>query len=155
MGLADFRSNPISHIVSFHFISFQVAHYLVRLEPFSSLAIALQGGRFDHPDRLFLDVAATWDGVTSDMADVKELVSGGFTAPLKELISWASEAPLSSLPSPLSPLPSPLSSLLSPLFSLLSPCFSLCHIPSLLIRSEDAGKAGRGKLASTHSLTAV
>ena len=69
-------------ILSFHFIPSQVAHYLVRLEPFSSLAIALQGGRFDHPDRLFLDVAATWDGVTSDMSDVKELVSESVDVPI-------------------------------------------------------------------------
>ncbi|CAI5475939.1 unnamed protein product [Closterium sp. Yama58-4] len=58
-----------------------VAHYLLRVEPYTSLALALQGGQFDHPDRLFLDVAATWRGVTSDMSDVKELVRHG-----KELI---------------------------------------------------------------------
>jgi len=53
----------------------QVAHYLVRLEPFTRLALSLQDGRFDHPDRLFLDVGATWQGCMEDMADVKELVS--------------------------------------------------------------------------------
>lgn len=53
----------------------QVAHYLVRVEPFTRLAMSLQDGRFDHPDRLFLDVAATWQGCMEDMADVKELVS--------------------------------------------------------------------------------
>ncbi|CAI6006421.1 unnamed protein product [Closterium sp. NIES-64] len=52
----------------------QASHYLVRLEPFTSLAASLQGGKLDHPDRLFRDVASTWRGVTTDMADVKELV---------------------------------------------------------------------------------
>ncbi|CAI7751887.1 unnamed protein product, partial [Closterium sp. NIES-54] len=61
-----------------------VAHYLLRVEPYTSLALALQGGQFDHPDRLFLDVAATWRGVTSDMSDVKELVSD-----VKELVRAA------------------------------------------------------------------
>ncbi|CAI5949092.1 unnamed protein product [Closterium sp. NIES-65] len=47
----------------------------------------LQGGQFDHPDRLFLDVAATWRGVTSDMSDVKELVRH-----VKELVRHVKEA---------------------------------------------------------------
>ncbi|CAI5523906.1 unnamed protein product [Closterium sp. Naga37s-1] len=58
-----------------------VAHYLLRVEPYTSLALALQGGQFDHPDRLFLDVAATWRGVTSDMSDVKELIPEWFCVP--------------------------------------------------------------------------
>ncbi|CAI5460339.1 unnamed protein product [Closterium sp. Yama58-4] len=58
-----------------------VAHYLLRVEPYTSLALALQGGQFDHPDRLFLDVAATWRGVTSDMSDVKELIPEWFCLP--------------------------------------------------------------------------
>ena len=37
-----------------------VLHYLVRLEPFASEHIRLQGGRFDVPDRLFDSVADTW-----------------------------------------------------------------------------------------------
>ncbi|CAI5927610.1 unnamed protein product, partial [Closterium sp. NIES-65] len=64
----------------------QVAHYLLRVEPYTSLALALQGGQFDHPDRLFLDVAATWRGVTSDMSDVKELVRH-----VKELVRHVKE----------------------------------------------------------------
>lgn len=49
-------------------------HYLVRLEPFTTLAIQLQGGKFDHADRMFSDIGATWNGVLEDMSDVKELV---------------------------------------------------------------------------------
>ena len=49
-------------------------YYLVRVEPFTTLAIQLQGGKFDHADRMFFDISATWNGVLEDMSDVKELV---------------------------------------------------------------------------------
>lgn len=49
-------------------------YYLVRLEPFTTLSIQLQGGKFDHADRMFADIAATWEGVLEEMSDVKELV---------------------------------------------------------------------------------
>ena len=51
-----------------------VLFYLLRLEPFTSLAHQLQGGKFDHADRLFNDVPTCWKGVTSDVSDVKELI---------------------------------------------------------------------------------
>lgn len=44
------------------------------MEPFTTLSIQLQGGKFDHADRMFYDVGATWNGVLEDMSDVKELV---------------------------------------------------------------------------------
>ncbi|CAM9566448.1 unnamed protein product, partial [Ectocarpus sp. 13 AM-2016] len=52
-----------------------VLHYLVRQEPFTTLHINLQGGRFDCPDRLFADLGQSWKGCTdeSTMSDVKEL----------------------------------------------------------------------------------
>jgi hypothetical protein len=49
-------------------------YYLVRVEPFTTLAIQLQGGKFDHADRMFSDISGTWNGVLEDMSDVKELV---------------------------------------------------------------------------------
>lgn len=49
-------------------------YYLTRVEPFTTLSIQLQGGKFDHADRMFSDIAATWNGVFEDMSDVKELV---------------------------------------------------------------------------------
>jgi hypothetical protein len=36
-----------------------VLHYLIRQEPFTTMAIELQSGRFDCPDRLFYDIAGT------------------------------------------------------------------------------------------------
>ena len=35
-----------------------VSSYLVRVEPFASHFIKLQGGKFDHPDRMFLRLAS-------------------------------------------------------------------------------------------------
>eukprot|EP00850_Spirogloea_muscicola_P008241 SM000043S15869 [mRNA] locus=s43:763446:778532:+ [translate_table: standard] len=58
-----------------------VLYYLVRIEPYTSLAIHLQGGSLDHADRLFSDVSATWDSVLTDMSDVKELVPECFYLP--------------------------------------------------------------------------
>ncbi|PPD78207.1 hypothetical protein GOBAR_DD24853 [Gossypium barbadense] len=59
----------------------KVLYYLVRVEPFTTLSIQLQGGKFDHADRMFSDVGATWNGVLEDMSDVKELVPELFYLP--------------------------------------------------------------------------
>ncbi|CAM6069706.1 unnamed protein product [Sphagnum tenellum] len=58
-----------------------VLYYLVRIEPYSTLAIQLQGGRFDHADRMFFDIASTWNGVCEDMSNVKELIPELFYMP--------------------------------------------------------------------------
>jgi len=49
-------------------------YHLVRVEPFTTLAIKLQGGKFDHSDLMFSNISATWNGVLKGMSDVKELV---------------------------------------------------------------------------------
>ena len=58
-----------------------VLHYMIRQEPFSTLAVNLQGGRFDCPDRIFFDIRRTWAGVTTSMSDVKELIPEMFCCP--------------------------------------------------------------------------
>jgi hypothetical protein len=50
-----------------------VLFYLIRMEPFTAMNRNLQGGRFDHADRLFFNVAATWDNCLHSSSDVKEL----------------------------------------------------------------------------------
>ena len=50
-----------------------VLYYLIRLEPFTSLAILLQGGKFDHADRMFDSIAQTWQGCMKSTSDVKEV----------------------------------------------------------------------------------
>ena len=39
-----------------------------------SVHVGVQGGRFDHADRLFHDIAATWENCLQSSSDVKELV---------------------------------------------------------------------------------
>ena len=58
-----------------------VLFYLLRLQPWTSLALEQQGGRFDVPDRLFFSIPEVWRGVNSSMSDVKELTPEWFTTP--------------------------------------------------------------------------
>ncbi|XP_012083537.1 BEACH domain-containing protein C2 isoform X2 [Jatropha curcas] len=72
---------PKFHYGSHYSSAGTVLYYLVRVEPFTTLSIQLQGGKFDHADRMFSDVTATWNGVLEDMSDVKELVPELFYLP--------------------------------------------------------------------------
>eukprot|EP00966_Prymnesium_polylepis_P237668 5496910-Prymnesium_polylepis.1 len=51
-----------------------VLFFLLRVEPFTTQALALQDGRFDHADRLFHSVAEAWDHLVEagNTSDVKE-----------------------------------------------------------------------------------
>ncbi|XP_071717887.1 BEACH domain-containing protein C2-like [Rutidosis leptorrhynchoides] len=72
---------PKFHYGSHYSSAGTVLYYLMRVEPFTTLSIQLQGGKFDHADRMFLDIPATWNGVLEDMSDVKELVPELFYLP--------------------------------------------------------------------------
>nr|XP_043621960.1 BEACH domain-containing protein C2-like [Erigeron canadensis] len=72
---------PKFHYGSHYSSAGTVLYYLMRVEPFTSLSIQLQGGKFDHADRMFSDISATWNGVLEDMSDVKELVPELFYLP--------------------------------------------------------------------------
>jgi len=50
-----------------------VIGFLIRMEPFTSLHIALQGGQFDYPDRIFNSIEQTWASVIGLDADFREL----------------------------------------------------------------------------------
>jgi WD40 repeat protein len=58
-----------------------VLHFLLRQEPFTSMAVELQSGRFDCPDRLFFDMAGCWHSCMHSTSDVKELIPEMFTCP--------------------------------------------------------------------------
>ncbi|TYZ58964.1 hypothetical protein PybrP1_001824 [[Pythium] brassicae (nom. inval.)] len=64
-----------------------VLYYLMRVEPFSTHLLHLQGGKFDHADRLFSSVRGAWNsaaGVESAQngtQDVKELIPEFFYLP--------------------------------------------------------------------------
>ena len=54
--------------------SASILFYLVRMEPFTTLGINLQGGRFDHADRLFHSIPEAWTNCLTNPTDVKELI---------------------------------------------------------------------------------
>ncbi|XP_045552936.1 neurobeachin-like protein 2 isoform X4 [Salmo salar] len=58
-----------------------VMHYMIRMEPFTTLHIQLQDGRFDCADRQFHSVAAAWQARMESPADVKELIPEFFYFP--------------------------------------------------------------------------
>eukprot|EP00727_Mastigamoeba_balamuthi_P005964 m51a1_g1988 hypothetical protein (3641) ;mRNA; r:1170322-1185145 len=59
-----------------------VAHFLLRLEPFSTFHVEFQSGRFDIADRLFFTLEGTWQlASSSPLGDVKELIPELFCLP--------------------------------------------------------------------------
>ncbi|XP_045479576.1 neurobeachin isoform X4 [Harmonia axyridis] len=51
-----------------------VFNWLIRLEPFTTMFLALQGGKFDYPNRLFSSISLSWKNCQRDTSDVKELI---------------------------------------------------------------------------------
>ena len=72
----DDNQNPPFHYGTHYSTSAHVLHFLVRVQPFTSMHIALQSGRFDQPDRLFHDIGESWKATAGNenMTEVKELV---------------------------------------------------------------------------------
>eukprot|EP00475_Leptophrys_vorax_P005709 TRINITY_DN13447_c0_g1_i1.p1 TRINITY_DN13447_c0_g1~~TRINITY_DN13447_c0_g1_i1.p1 ORF type:complete len:630 (+),score=120.28 TRINITY_DN13447_c0_g1_i1:217-2106(+) len=58
-----------------------VLFYLLRLEPYTTQALILQGNKFDFADRLFDSLPLTWYGCLTNPADVKELIPEFFYFP--------------------------------------------------------------------------
>uniref|UniRef100_A0A1B0D3F4 BEACH domain-containing protein n=1 Tax=Phlebotomus papatasi TaxID=29031 RepID=A0A1B0D3F4_PHLPP len=58
-----------------------VLNWLLRVEPFTTMFLALQGGKFDHPDRLFSSVSLSWKNCQRDTSDVKELIPEWYFLP--------------------------------------------------------------------------
>jgi hypothetical protein len=58
-----------------------VLGYQIRDEPFASLHIVLQSGRFDHSDRLFNSIPDAWSSVTGRSRDYRELIPEFFSTP--------------------------------------------------------------------------
>uniref|UniRef100_A0A8C7DZ62 LPS responsive beige-like anchor protein n=1 Tax=Naja naja TaxID=35670 RepID=A0A8C7DZ62_NAJNA len=48
--------------------------WLLRIEPFTTFFLNLQGGKFDHADRAFSSVSRAWRNCQRDTSDIKELV---------------------------------------------------------------------------------
>uniref|UniRef100_A0A6B2EDM8 Putative lysosomal trafficking regulator lyst n=1 Tax=Phlebotomus kandelakii TaxID=1109342 RepID=A0A6B2EDM8_9DIPT len=78
--------DPSGVIPKFHYgthysNSAGVLHYLLRLEPFTTLHVDLQSGRFDVADRQFHSIAQTWRQLMDSPNDVKELIPEFFYMP--------------------------------------------------------------------------
>ncbi|KAF7991664.1 hypothetical protein HCN44_010465 [Aphidius gifuensis] len=58
-----------------------VLNWLIRVEPMTTMFLALQGGKFDHPNRLFSSIALSWKNCQRDTSDVKELIPEFFFLP--------------------------------------------------------------------------
>lgn len=59
-----------------------VASYLMRLQPFSAAFFLIQGGTWDHADRMFYSIKGAWDSASvKNMADVRELTPEFFFLP--------------------------------------------------------------------------
>ncbi|XP_043931342.1 neurobeachin-like protein 1 [Protopterus annectens] len=58
-----------------------VMHYMIRVEPFTTLHIQLQSNRFDCADRQFHSIPATWQSLIDNPSDVKELIPEFFYFP--------------------------------------------------------------------------
>ena len=65
---------PKFHYGSHYSNSGIVLYYLIRMEPFTSHFLKLQGGKWDHADRMFDSVERTWENVMTNTSDVKELI---------------------------------------------------------------------------------
>lgn len=66
---------PPFHYGTHYSCAAYVLYYLMRLEPFSRLALALQGGRFDVADRLFHNIGSSWKSASEEnLQDVRELI---------------------------------------------------------------------------------
>eukprot|EP00180_Rhodochaete_pulchella_P002287 Plantae.Rhodophyta-Rhodochaete_pulchella.ctg346.p1 GENE.Plantae.Rhodophyta-Rhodochaete_pulchella.ctg346~~Plantae.Rhodophyta-Rhodochaete_pulchella.ctg346.p1 ORF type:complete len:1806 (-),score=204.04 Plantae.Rhodophyta-Rhodochaete_pulchella.ctg346:877-5754(-) len=78
---SDPRGVPPFHFGSHYSSAGTVLHFLVRMEPFSSLFIQLQGGHFDYADRMFRSVKGAWISATTSTQNVNELTPEFFYNP--------------------------------------------------------------------------
>ncbi|KAK5112769.1 hypothetical protein LTR62_003867 [Meristemomyces frigidus] len=66
--------DPPFHYGTHYSSAMIVASYLIRLQPFVQSYLLLQGGSFDHADRLFDSIGRAWMSASRDnMTDVREL----------------------------------------------------------------------------------
>lgn len=65
---------PPAHYMSHYSSSSVVTFFMIRLEPFTSLHLVLQGGVLDSPDRLFHSVPSAFHSVSTNVQNVRELI---------------------------------------------------------------------------------
>lgn len=79
--MGDHNAPPF-HYGTHYSTAMIVTSYLIRLQPFVQSYLILQGGFFDHPDRLFYSIEKAWDSASREnMTDVRELIPEFFYLP--------------------------------------------------------------------------
>lgn len=69
------ENQPPFHYGTHYSSAMIVTSYLIRLQPFVQSYLLLQGGNFDHPDRLFYSIEKAWSSASKEnMTDVRELI---------------------------------------------------------------------------------
>lgn len=69
------ENQPPFHYGTHYSSAMIVTSYLIRLQPFVQSYLLLQGGSFDHPDRLFYSIEKAWSSASREnMTDVRELI---------------------------------------------------------------------------------
>lgn len=69
------RNQPPFHYGTHYSSAMIVCSYLIRLRPLVESYLLLQGGQFDHAERLFHSIAKAWNSASRDnMTDVRELI---------------------------------------------------------------------------------
>lgn len=80
-GLLEDSTIPAFHYGSHYSNAAIVISFLLRLEPFASLGVELQSGKFDYAERLFSSMPQTWDVCTTSLTTFKELIPEFFYLP--------------------------------------------------------------------------
>ncbi|KAJ5146347.1 Concanavalin A-like lectin/glucanase subgroup [Penicillium bovifimosum] len=75
-------NSPPFHYGTHYSSAMIVSSYLIRLQPFVKSYLLLQGGSFDHADRLFYSIRKAWESASrGNMTDVRELIPEFFYLP--------------------------------------------------------------------------
>ncbi|KAJ3324756.1 hypothetical protein HDV06_006064 [Boothiomyces sp. JEL0866] len=75
-------SIPACHYGTHYSSSMIVCSFLIRMEPFTQQYLKLQGGHFDHPDRIFHSIPQSWLSASKlNTTDVRELIPEFFYLP--------------------------------------------------------------------------
>ena len=72
---------PPHHYGSHYSLPGSITQYMLRVEPFTTLHVDLQSGKFDSPDRLFFSILSCWRGCNDNPQDLKELIPEFFYFP--------------------------------------------------------------------------
>ncbi|KAI5303732.1 hypothetical protein KEM56_007246, partial [Ascosphaera pollenicola] len=81
-SFAEMEGEPPFHYGTHYSSAMIVSSYLIRLQPFVKSYLLMQGGTFDHADRMFYSIGKAWESASrSTMTDFRELTPEFFYLP--------------------------------------------------------------------------